>query len=253
MKSHPVKYVILGSLNVTKRLLIVGANSEIASAIIETALADNWQVYAISRTPPKSEDKAVVWSTLDTQDEQAIKAYTEQCHQDTLTFSRIICCIGKLHDDSIKPEKRLEDISAEALRNYFTTNVVTPTLWLKHAVNVIENQAGSTITVFSARVGSISDNRLGGWYGYRASKAALNMTIKTAQVEYARRCPHVALVAYHPGTVDTPLSKPFQANVKPEKLFTPAFSANALWRELADKSAESAPYYIDWQGKTIPW
>ena len=132
-------------------------------------------------------------------------------------------------------------------------NFIPPSLWIKHAVKLLAPKCLTSFTVLSARVGSISDNQLGGWYGYRASKAALNMMLKTAQVEYRRRLPESGLVAYHPGTVDTQLSKPFQANVKPEKLFTPEFTAQALWRELDTLSVEKAPYYIDWQGKTISW
>jgi NAD(P)-dependent dehydrogenase (short-subunit alcohol dehydrogenase family) len=109
------------------------------------------------------------------------------------------------------------------------------------------------LVFFSARVGSINDNLLGGWYGYRASKAALNMLLKSAQVECQRRAKNISLVSYHPGTVDTELSRPFQANVPKDKLFSSEFTVSQLLQFVTNLLAEDGPHYIDWQGKTIPW
>jgi NAD(P)-dependent dehydrogenase (short-subunit alcohol dehydrogenase family) len=127
-----------------------------------------------------------------------------------------------------------------------------PALWLKYLVKVMAKDKAS-IVFFSARVGSISENGLGGWYGYRASKAALNMFVKTASVEYKRRSPNTTLACYHPGTVDTNLSKPFQANVKQGKLFTVDFTVSKLLHHMEGFDAEQSPYYIDWEGKTIQY
>ena len=111
----------------------------------------------------------------------------------------------------------------------------------------------SKIILLSARVGSITDNKLGGWYGYRASKSALNMLVKTAQVEFSRRIKKCTLVLYHPGTVDTKLSKPFQGNVPPGKLFSPEFTAMQMLQCVESLQSEQAPHYIDWKGDNIPW
>ena len=107
--------------------------------------------------------------------------------------------------------------------------------------------------LFSARVGSISDNRLGGWYSYRASKAALNMMIKTAAIELARRAKNIKLIAFHPGTTDTPLSKPFQKNVPENKLFSAEFVAKQLLDIVENTPIDQSPSYLDWQGETINW
>ena len=106
---------------------------------------------------------------------------------------------------------------------------------------------------FSARVGSINDNKLGGWYGYRASKAALNMMLKCAQIECQRRAKNISLISYHPGTVETELSKPFQSKVPTGKLFSAHFTVTQLLNIIPSLSAENGPHYIDWQGNTIPW
>jgi len=239
-----------------ERILIIGAGGGIASALLALATHDTrtQQLHVISRRPPEvAPAQNVNWRVVNSQDETAISNFCDQCVRDKITFTRIICCVGILHNDDVQPEKRLEQISKQQLETYMLVNFITPSLWVKHAVKLLAPKCLTSFTVLSARVGSISDNQLGGWYGYRASKAALNMMLKTAQVEYRRRLPESVLVAYHPGTVDTQLSKPFQANVKPEKLFTPEFTAQALWRELDTLSVEKAPYYIDWQGKTISW
>lgn len=239
-----------------ERILIIGAGGGIASALLALATNDTrtQQLQVISRRPPKvAPTQNVDWHVVDSQNETAISSFCDQCVKDNITFTRIICCVGILHTDDVQPEKRLEQISKQQLETYMLVNFITPSLWVKHAVKLLAPKCLTSFTVLSARVGSISDNQLGGWYGYRASKAALNMMLKTAQVEYRRRLPESVLVAYHPGTVDTQLSKPFQANVKPEKLFTPEFTAQALWSELDTLSVEKAPYYIDWQGKTISW
>ncbi|MED5234325.1 MAG: SDR family NAD(P)-dependent oxidoreductase, partial [Pseudomonadota bacterium] len=154
--------------------------------------------------------------------------------------------------DGIHPEKRLEDVSEQALAAYFSTNSIIPAMWLKHLVNIMSKE-GSTLVCLSARVGSIADNGLGGWYGYRASKAALNMLVKTASVEYKRRLKDVMLVCYHPGTVDTGLSKPFQKNVAAKKLFTPEFTAKQLIHHLSALNRDQACHFIDWNGEVVTW
>ncbi|MGY0640403.1 MAG: SDR family NAD(P)-dependent oxidoreductase [Paraglaciecola chathamensis] len=194
---------------------------------------------------------------LDYSKESLVKSFCQEL-ENTEQFTRVVCCSGVLHGSSadgakLHPEKRLEELSANMLSAYFDTNTVIPALWLRYLLPLVQGPLSSDVSFFSARVGSIEDNRLGGWYGYRASKAALNMLIKTAQVEYQRRAKNVSLVCYHPGTVDTALSKPFQNNVKPEKLFTCEFSVSRLLMHLNKVQAEKGPYFIDWNGKEIPW
>lgn len=236
-------------------ILVVGANGAIGQAVIE-AFCEQYSsavVYAVSRSHyTGAKRKQVVPVQLDTVNEPAITNWLSACKAKGTAFTHAVIATGVLHDDKVTPEKRLEDVSAEAMQHYFQVNTIGPSLWVKLLVGHLA-QGGSTVSVLSARVGSISDNRLGGWYGYRASKAALNMFVKTASVEYARRAKHTSLICYHPGTVDSSLSKPFQRNVKPEKLFTPAYTAAQLLAVIEQANTSESPYFIDWAGKSIPW
>lgn len=245
--------------NIT-RALVIGASGSIGDAIVkQLTLSTNYgEVIAVSRQLPTSPIKGANYHLVDSDNEGAIADFCLRVRQKNIPFSLIICCVGALHGtldtgQQIRPEKRLEDMSAENLEFYFHLNTVIPALWLKHVEPLLKGNHPATLVFLSARVGSISDNKLGGWYGYRAAKAALNMLIKTAQIEFQRRAKNVCLVSYHPGTVDSKLSKPFQHNVKPEKLFTADFTAQQLLAQLDNFSAADGPYFIDWNTKLIPW
>jgi NAD(P)-dependent dehydrogenase (short-subunit alcohol dehydrogenase family) len=240
--------------------LVIGASGGIGEAFVnQLANTEQYcQVHAVSRTVPKQPIEGVKYHIIAEQNEHTIKTYCDELTQTNIAFTTIICCVGTLHDKTkkgtkISPEKRLEDLHALQLQHYFKINTILPALWLKAVEPLIKGQHAANVVFLSARVGSISDNKLGGWYGYRASKAALNMLLKTAQIELQRRAKNVCLISYHPGTVDTALSKPFQANVAPEKLFTAQFSAQQLLAQLDNLHAQDGPHYLDWQGKTIPW
>ncbi|MFC3093645.1 SDR family NAD(P)-dependent oxidoreductase [Alteromonas sediminis] len=235
-------------------ILVIGASGGIGKAVVEafsTAYPDS-QVYALSRSDTEFAQKNVKSIKLDTGSEHAVAHWCQANRE--MSFRYVVGCVGVLHSEesALSPEKRLEDISTEGLSQYFTVNTIVPAIWIKHLVNCVSKSA-STVCFLSARVGSITDNKLGGWYGYRASKSALNMIMKTASVEYRRRTKHTGFVCYHPGTVDTALSKPFQANVKPEKLFSSAFTAERLVDILAKVDTDNGPYYLDWDGKPIQW
>jgi len=168
-------------------------------------------------------------------------------------FSRVCICHGVLHSNTYWPEKRLEDISESALQAIFHANAVVPALWLKSLLKVLKGSQDCIVAALSARVGSIGDNHLGGWYAYRASKSALNMILKTAAIEYGRRAKNVKLIAFHPGTTDTELSKPFQAAVPKEKLFTPSFVAERLAMIMDEALVDGELSYLDWNGQAIDW
>lgn len=237
-------------------VLIVGASGGIASALIEQYCNEGAQVFAVSRAPAADvlQSENVSYHQLAEQNDKAISDFVKQLAKQDVTLTTVVITTGFLHRDSdgIHPEKRLEDVSEHALAAYFETNSIIPALWLKHLVNIMSKE-GSTLVCLSARVGSISDNGLGGWYGYRASKAALNMLVKTASVEYKRRLKDVMLVCYHPGTVDTDLSKPFQKNVAAKKLFTAAFTAKQLIHHLSVLNRDQACHFIDWNGEVVTW
>lgn len=243
------------SKNITPRnVLVIGASGGIATACLSylASIAEVESITAVSRSALSFESEKITAVQLSEQTEAAIMACCDKFPNNH--FDLVISTLGVLHDESIalNPEKKLEDISEQALSHYFKVNSILPALWLRGLVSKV-NKKHSQIVMLSARVGSISDNKLGGWYGYRASKSALNMLLKTAQIEYQRRASGCTLVAYHPGTVDTQLSEPFQRNVKPEKLFTPEFTVECLFEALNNLPDSPPPLYIDWQNKSINW
>ena len=236
--------------------LVIGANGGLGRALL-SALDQSKQystVHAVVRQLPTNPIDNVIYHDIGEHTEQSVAALCDSLSQLNQQFTLAVSTLGVLHQGSnLFPEKRLEDLAESQLTEYFHTNSIIPALWLKHLPVLVKGSMPSKLVFFSARVGSISDNKLGGWYGYRASKAALNMLIKTAQVEYQRRAKQVSLVCYHPGTVDTGLSQPFQKNVAANKLFSPQYSVACLLEHLSSLDAELGPHYIDWQGKPIPW
>ena len=163
----------------------------------------------------------------------------------------VIVANGILHEGDIMPEKSLLDLSADKLYRIFEVNTITPILIAKYFLPKLSKQQSSRFAVLSARVGSISDNYLGGWYSYRAAKAALNMLIKNAAIEISRSNRNAVVVALHPGTVDSKLSRPFQANVSKEKIFTPDYSAQKLLDVLENLSPDDSGKCFSWDGTEI--
>ena len=243
---------------ITQQTLIIGANSGIAIAIAKRMEStNNTGLILISRdlsayTDRVDEDinKILVENYQPQSIEMAINQLS-QCHQAPIT--QVYICHGVLHDQHIQPEKRLEDFNAESFQEVMTINALTPMLWLQKLTPYLTSPTPCKIVVFSARVGSISDNHLGGWYSYRASKAALNMMLRTATIELARRAKNIKIIAFHPGTTDTPLSKPFQKNVPANKLFTSDFVAQQLLQIVEESVIDGELSYLDWQGEAINW
>ena len=163
----------------------------------------------------------------------------------------VLVTTGVLHSGSTSPEKSLRDLSADKFEQIFAANTIAPALVAKHFLPKLSRERPAVFAAISARVGSISDNKLGGWYAYRASKAALNMVIKNAAIELNRRNKRAIVVGLHPGTVDSPLSKPFQANVAEGKLFTPEYSAQKLVHVLENLTPEHSGRCLAWDGEII--
>lgn len=246
------------AVSLQAQALVIGAGSAIAAALINEMIHQHSvsSIVAVSRQPPEraglpqdSLDVPVRYLSCD-YSAAGIRAVAGQLNG---AFSHVFICTGVLHNDHIKPEKRIEDIDAERMAELLHINSILPALWLQALLAVIKSSPRCVLTVFSARVGSISDNQKGGWYSYRASKAALNMIVKTAAIEFARRAPGIKLLAFHPGTVDTLLSRPFQKNVAAEKLFTPAFVAQQLLAICAALPVDAEASYLDWAGEPITW
>ncbi|MFQ3201608.1 MAG: NAD(P)-dependent dehydrogenase (short-subunit alcohol dehydrogenase family) [Zhongshania sp.] len=240
--------------------IVIGASGALASACIHavSAMADTSHIVAISRGRSAIPDTDRLSYLQCDNSETDIDKCLAELAQFRGKINRVIICNGRLHDENIKPEKRLEDISAENMMAIMQINTLTPMLWMKALAPLLKSPQACVMAVFSARVGSITNNHLGGWYSYRMSKAALNMGVRSTAIEYGRRAKNVRLLAFHPGTTDSPLSRPFQASVPQGKLFSPAFVANSLLElmqqtanTLEDTPAEAT--FIDWEHKTIPW
>jgi len=167
----------------------------------------------------------------------------------------VVVASGLLHDrpGAISPEKTLRAIQPEAMTRLFAVNTIGPALIAKHMLPRLPRDRRAVFAVLSARGGSIGDNRLGGWHGYRASKAALNMLIVNFAIEMQRTHPLAVVVALHPGTVATSLSEPFQAGVAADKLFTPETSATHLLRVIDQLSPADSGGFFAWDGAHLPW
>jgi NAD(P)-dependent dehydrogenase (short-subunit alcohol dehydrogenase family) len=243
---------LLRSLGPDLRVIIIGASGGIGRGFLdqfERSLQVS-QVFALSRSADAGTQGKVTSLAFDLTNEDNIAASAELLRHSG-KFDLILVATGLLQDDGITPEKNMRAITRESLLKSFEINTIGPALCAKYFLPLLHRDRKTVFAALSARVGSISDNRLGGWYAYRASKAALNMVIKTLSLEFTRRYPHAVICGLHPGTVDTSLSAPFQGNVPDGKLFTPEFSAEKMIRVIDDLSSEHSGYLFAWDGKKI--
>ncbi|MBT8450753.1 MAG: SDR family NAD(P)-dependent oxidoreductase [Deltaproteobacteria bacterium] len=188
---------------------------------------------------------------LDVREETSIAAAAEAVAGETEQLELILNVAGILHGPGFGPEKKLAQVEPEPLRHAFEVNAFGPLLIAKHFHDFLRHRKRSVFASLSARVGSISDNRLGGWYAYRGSKAAQNMFTKNISIELARVAPHAIVVGLHPGTVDTGLSKPFQRNVPETQLLPPSKSVAALLRVIDSLEPDDSGKIFDFRGKEI--
>lgn len=242
--------------------LVVGASRGIGLALARALLdrPDCGRVFAARRSdaPGALDELAAMHGErlqllrLDVRDPDAMKAAAGQMREQTPALHLLINTAGVLHESgALRPERRLEDLRPETLRHSFEVNAFGPILLAQHFAPLLTHDAPSVFASLSARVGSIADNRLGGWYAYRASKAAQNQFLRTLAVEMARRAPRLRVLALHPGTVDTELSKPFQAGVAPDKLFDAGRAARQLLHAI--ETSTGSGRFLAWDGAEIPW
>ncbi len=235
-------------------IVVIGASGGIGAALVTHWLAAGvGPVIAISRQPAPAEasSPALHWLCCDYSDEQMATAVARIAELAPRPH-RVVICNGILHQGELQPEKRLEAINLDAMTRLYQTNALLPLRWISQLLPLFGREP-CTLAVLSARVGSIGDNRAGGWYGYRASKAALNMLLKCAAIELARRAPGVKLLAFHPGTVDTQLSRPFHANVPAGNVQSPELVADHLINLMNRLQPDGELSFLDWQGKPIEW
>ncbi len=227
------------------KALVFGASGAIGGAFVET----------LSTTPNCGAVIAVSRSThpqFDIANEASIAAVAEELTPQS-PFHFIVDATGALHLGSVGPEKRLQDLNGNTLSQALMVNAIGPALLLKNAVSLLPSGSRCIYAKLSARVGSISDNRKGGWYGYRASKAALNMLLQTAAIEIQRRRPDALLVALQPGTVRSRLSAPFLPADGDHAAMTPQASVEKMLRAIDRLPASRRATFIDYRGDPIPW
>ena len=233
-------------------LLLVGASSAIAQAVKDSVVASGaYDVFAISRSVLNDEPGVRCWQT--DYSTASLTSVFANIAGHRRVIERVVIANGVLHSDVIFPEKKLSDCREDKMADVYQVNCIVPTLCLQNVVDMLPKQSTCRIAVLSARVGSISDNRLGGWHSYRASKSALNMVLKSVFLELKRSHPAVRLMAFHPGTTVSPLSQPFLSNVPVDKRFSPEFVASTLLDALSALTDSTELAYLDWQHRAIPW
>lgn len=223
--------------------VVIGASGGIGAAL-HAALVDEAAyapVHALSRSGE---------APIDITDEVSVAAAAARIAAGPPP-SLVIVATGLLHDARHGPEKSYRDFDPAWLETVLRVNAIGPALVAKHLLPLMPRQGRTVFAVLSARIGSISDNRLGGWYGYRMAKAALNQLVRTLSVEERRRNDRAILVGLHPGTVDTALSKPFQANVRPGTLLTPDRAASQLLDVIDGLGVTDSGKLFDFEGKEV--
>lgn len=244
---------LLAGLERPSRAAVIGASGGIGRAVTELLTRDGFEaVHALSRSGFGSEYQGVRTGVIDIEHEASIATAAEGLRHG-VPLRLVLVATGLLHAVDHQPEKTYRSLDPELLARSFRVNAIGPALVAKHMLPLLPKSGKSIFAVISARVGSIEDNRLGGWYGYRASKAALNQLMRTLAVELRRQKPEAICVALHPGTVDTALSQPFQSGVESGKLFTPAYAAERLLTVLNGLTAADSGGFFAWDGQPIPF
>ncbi|MBE9222787.1 SDR family NAD(P)-dependent oxidoreductase [Cyanobacterium stanieri LEGE 03274] len=244
--------------------LILGASQGIGLGFVKQLAEDNnyQKIYSLYRNKNNAEKLFQLQQQYphkihciqgDITQEKDIINLVEKIKSTTNQLHLVINCVGILHQGEIQPEKSLKHIHSPNLLHYFQVNAIPTVLLAKHLLPLLKHSQKSIFATISAKVGSIEDNYLGGWYGYRASKSALNMFIKNIAIEYNRVSKNTIVIALHPGTTDTQLSQPFQGNVPPEKLFSVERCTSQLLLIINRLTKNDHGKFFSWDGSILPW
>ncbi len=221
--------------------IVFGVSGSIGGNIYSQLENKNYKVFGFSRNKnPKS----------DILNEQYLKDLANTFIEKNIKIKLFINSIGFLHNDEFSPEKKFQDINFEYMKKSFEINTIPTALMIKYFAPLMEKEERSIFATISAKVGSISENFLGGWYSYRASKAALNQIIKTASIEQKRINKKLILVSVHPGTVSTKLSKPF---IGKKEVQTPEESAKKIINLLENLTNQDSGLFLDYKNDIIPF
>lgn len=246
-----------------KHILIAGISGAVGRALAEQYLTEDESVRIIGlcRVPSALEfDSAVAdrvhliaWDASSSDDPGAIASDIEKVLAPTDGLHGVIYAAGFLHGQGIQPEKRLEDLNADALAHSFAVNATGFAMLIRALAPWLRHRDFKTVVAVSAKVGSITDNGFGGWYAYRSSKAALNMLVRNFSIELPRKCRPLACVAIHPGTTQSPLSEPFSRSLAQLKVHQPAETAANIARVIDGLTEDSNGQFLSWDGSQIPW
>ncbi len=237
---------MLKSFGEGMRIAVFGASGGIGAALIRALEQDPAveSLYAVSRDGHGG-------LKCDYSDEASLAA-TAACIAAEGPVHLVLVATGILHGDGIAPEKTWKTLDARAMADVFAVNTITPVMIAKHMLPLLARDRKSVFAALSARVGSISDNRLGGWISYRSSKAALNMALKTLSIELARTNPQAAVLGLHPGTVATDLSAPYRKNIPEKQVFTSEQAAQKLLTVIENAVPGQSGHVLTYDGSIVP-
>ena len=240
------------------KVLIVGGGGAIAGQLIRQyqlwsqSTGQPLELYVTSRQRPPAVHSGITWLQVDFRNPESIAAAGEELSKRATVLDHWVCCAGYLHGDFGLPEKALKSLQAAKLSGDFAVNSVGPLLMFQVCLGLLKRAPLAKAVFLSAQVGSIEDNRSGGWYGYRMSKAALNMGVRCVAIECARWRRPPAIVAVHPGTTVSGLSEPFTAH-RPDVPQTAEQCAAKLFSRIQALSVEESGTFQRLDGSNIPW
>ena len=238
--------------NSFKNIAITGVSGALGKAFVNNLAAiDNVEtINVFSRSEENFHSEKIFTHLINYKNEDEI-IEASRISSANRSLDLVIVANGILHNEKVFPEKKISEITIEKFEEVFFVNTILPSIIAKHFIPKLSQNNKSIFAFMTARVGSISDNKLGGWYAYRASKAALNMVIKNLSIEVGRKNKNAVLVGLHPGTVVSNLSKPFQSNVPEKKLFTPDQSVKYLLKILFNLKIADTGKIFAWNGDEI--
>ena len=235
----------------SKNIAIIGSSGAIGNAFVEHYIKDSSveNIFTFSRNATDHVSEKVTSFEIDVESQDSIEKAAGQVKDHII--DRIIIASGILHTESFGPEKSIKDLNYETFAKVYSINTIGPALIGRYFIPLLNKNEKSVIAFLSARVGSISDNKLGGWYSYRSSKTALNQIVKNFSIELKRSNKNAIVLALQPGTVESNFSEPFKKNVSKEKLFSPEYSVELLSKVIENSSEEDSGNLISYDGDTI--
>ena len=234
-----------------KKVAVIGSSGAIGNAFLEHYIKDESveNIFSFSRSNISIENNKVIHGLIDVENETSIQKASQSLEE--VKLDEIIIASGLLHTEDFGPEKSIKDLEADNILKILSVNTVGPAIVGKYFLPLLNKNNKSVVAFLSARVGSISENKLGGWYSYRASKAALNQIIKNFSIEINRVNPQAIILGLQPGTVESNFSQPFKKNVKEGNLFTAQYSVSMLLNVINSSTTKDSGKLIGWDGEEI--